>query len=331
MISIIVPVYNTEKYLDCCIQSILVQTYTDFELLLIDDGSTDSSGAICDKYAKQDSRVRVFHKENGGLSSARNYGLEKHLGEYVIFCDSDDFWTEKDALSIMISYSLKYNLDVVRGELSYVDEEGVYLWKNTTTKSAETICLIMQSGDFIESIVKGKWWAVVSLYHSSILVRFDDNQKFQEDIEFHIRLFLQSLRCMYIPLEFYAYRMRSNSIMHNVSPINLYQSFCLSSKFLYYSDRCYDDKTAAVYKYYSVMMYYWNLCTLVRSYYHQRLQLICDFGLCCIQHNVLRIAKWNFLKYPIFVYFNPNVSCILLKKWLQLKKSARMLLKPFIK
>ena len=67
MISVIVPVYNTEKYLDRCVQSILAQTYTDFELLLIDDGSTDSSGAICDRYAEQDSRVRVFHKENGGF------------------------------------------------------------------------------------------------------------------------------------------------------------------------------------------------------------------------------------------------------------------------
>jgi glycosyltransferase involved in cell wall biosynthesis len=91
MISIIVPVYNTEKYLDQCIQSILSQTYTDFELLLIDDGSTDSSGAICDRYAEQDSRVRVFHKPNGGVSSARNLGLDNAKGEWVTFCDSDDW------------------------------------------------------------------------------------------------------------------------------------------------------------------------------------------------------------------------------------------------
>ncbi len=90
MISVIVPVYNTEKYLNKCIQSILAQTYTDFELLLIDDGSTDSSGTICDTYAEQDSRVRVFHKENGGVSSARNLGLDNAKGEWVTFCDSDD-------------------------------------------------------------------------------------------------------------------------------------------------------------------------------------------------------------------------------------------------
>ena len=93
MISVIVPVYNTEKYLDRCIQSILAQTYTDFELLLIDDGSTDLSGEICDKYAEQDSRVKVFHKENGGVSSARNLGLDKANGDWVTFVDADDWVT----------------------------------------------------------------------------------------------------------------------------------------------------------------------------------------------------------------------------------------------
>ena len=91
MISVIVPVYNTERYLERCIQSILAQIYTDFELLLIDDGSTDSSGVICERYAELDSRVRVFHKENGGASSARNVGLDNARGEFVGFVDADDY------------------------------------------------------------------------------------------------------------------------------------------------------------------------------------------------------------------------------------------------
>ena len=90
-ISVIVPVYNTEKYLRRCIDSILSQTFTDFELLLIDDGSKDSSGAICDEYAAKDNRVRVFHKENGGVSSARNLGLDNATGEWIAFVDSDDY------------------------------------------------------------------------------------------------------------------------------------------------------------------------------------------------------------------------------------------------
>lgn len=89
-ISIIVPVYNTEKYLSACLDSILTQSFTDFELLLVDDGSTDKSGEICDEYAQKDSRIRVFHKENGGVSSARNLGIEEAVGDYLHFVDADD-------------------------------------------------------------------------------------------------------------------------------------------------------------------------------------------------------------------------------------------------
>lgn len=91
LISIIVPVYNSERWLHRCIDSILNQTFIDFELLLIDDGSTDRSGAICDAYALEDSRIRVFHKINGGASSARNVGLVNACGEWITFCDADDY------------------------------------------------------------------------------------------------------------------------------------------------------------------------------------------------------------------------------------------------
>lgn len=117
MISVIVPVYNTEKYLDRCIQSVLSQTYTDFELLLIDDGSTDSSGAICDKYAEQDSRVRVFHKENGGVTSARRLGVENARGIYVTFVDSDDEMYS-NALFVFAENIGDEHFDIVCTELS---------------------------------------------------------------------------------------------------------------------------------------------------------------------------------------------------------------------
>lgn len=102
-ISVIVPVYKAEKYLHRCVDSILAQAFTDFEVLLIDDGSPDRSGEICDGYAKKDSRVRVFHKENGGVSSARNLGLENAVGEWIWFVDSDDT-VEANALNIINTY-----------------------------------------------------------------------------------------------------------------------------------------------------------------------------------------------------------------------------------
>lgn len=103
-ISVIVPVYNTEKYLHRCIDSILAQTFTDFELLLIDDGSKDNSGAICDEYAAKDQRVRVFHKKNGGVSSARNLGLNNAKGKWITFVDADDY-VKSEYLSNLLDHT----------------------------------------------------------------------------------------------------------------------------------------------------------------------------------------------------------------------------------
>ena len=91
-VSIIVPVYNVEHYLEECIKSVIEQTYKNIELILVDDGSTDKSGKICDNYSSLDERIIVIHKNNGGLSSARNVGLEAAQGRYIIFIDSDDYW-----------------------------------------------------------------------------------------------------------------------------------------------------------------------------------------------------------------------------------------------
>ena len=95
MISVIVPVYNVEKYLERCVKSIAAQTYKDLEILLIDDGSTDKSGKMCDDFQQTDSRIKAFHKQNGGLSDARNYGIEHSAGEIISFVDSDDYIDEK--------------------------------------------------------------------------------------------------------------------------------------------------------------------------------------------------------------------------------------------
>ena len=96
--SIIVPVYKVEAYLPQCVASVLSQTFSDFELILIDDGSPDGCGALCDRYAREDSRIRVVHKKNGGLSSARNSGLRIASGEAIVFLDSDDYWDDPNAL-----------------------------------------------------------------------------------------------------------------------------------------------------------------------------------------------------------------------------------------
>lgn len=123
-ISIIIPVYNSTKYLKECVESILNQTYKDVEVLLIDDGSTDDSSKICDQYAIEDARIRVVHKENGGTSDARNVGLTMAQGDYVTFMDNDDFWDDNCALERIVTIVKETSPDVV------MHTNKVY-WENT--------------------------------------------------------------------------------------------------------------------------------------------------------------------------------------------------------
>ena len=116
LISVIVPVYKAERYLPRCIESILKQTYTNFELILVDDGTTDRSGIICDRYAEKDSRIRVIHKENGGVSTARNVGIDAAKGKWITFVDSDD-WVSDNCLQILIDPTFEYEYDFVIGSL----------------------------------------------------------------------------------------------------------------------------------------------------------------------------------------------------------------------
>lgn len=138
-VSVIIPVYNAQKYLDQCIRSVLDQTFTDFEIILVDDGSTDDSGEICDRYGRQDSRVKVFHKPNGGSSSARNIALSEARGSYIIFLDSDDYWYVDDSLETLLNVALRENADIVRGEYKAVDENGADLFRKEFSKEKKEL------------------------------------------------------------------------------------------------------------------------------------------------------------------------------------------------
>ncbi len=127
-ISVIVPVYNVEQYLPRCVESILAQTYENLEILLVDDGTKDNSGAICDAYARQDARVKAIHKKNGGLSSARNAGIDAATGEYLSFVDSDD-WIEPDMYEKMMALMEKYSVRLVcAGRWDVSSETGRRRW-----------------------------------------------------------------------------------------------------------------------------------------------------------------------------------------------------------
>lgn len=136
-VSIIVPVYNVEKYLKQCIDSILVQTFGDFELILVDDGSPDKCPEICDEYAKKDGRVKVIHKENGGLSSARNAGMKIARGKYILFCDSDDYVNKEWCASLMDT-ALKVSDSFIFGQIIRV-RDGIKYTQSITADLMNSI------------------------------------------------------------------------------------------------------------------------------------------------------------------------------------------------
>lgn len=151
-ISIIVPVYNIEEYLPRCIESILRQTYTNLQLVLVDDGSKDRSGALCDEYAKKDSRILVVHKENGGSSSARNRGIEVATGEYLGFVDSDDY-VEPDMYGKMVTAILENGCNIVQVARDEKDERGNKL--PDICKMPETVTTY-SSEDFLRELLLHK-------------------------------------------------------------------------------------------------------------------------------------------------------------------------------
>ena len=126
LISIIVPIYNVEQYLTKCVESLINQTYKNIEIILVDDGSTDNSGIIADRLAKKDARIKIFHKENGGLSDARNYGVNKASSDLIMFIDSDDYY-ELFAVEYLVRVQERYNSDLVASGLESVNKYNIFI------------------------------------------------------------------------------------------------------------------------------------------------------------------------------------------------------------
>ena len=208
-ISVIVPVYNTEMYLRECIESVLFQTFSDFELLLINDGSTDSSGAICDEYAEKDSRVRVFHKENGGVTSARKLGVLESCGEYIFLLDADDYIYKNSLVNLLTNMKEEYDLVISN------------CMKKETFESDEYLRILL-----LDNKYKAPWG---KLYRTSLL---KDNYVFETSRYFKVgEDFLMQLRMMKnmhnkvhcITSDCYYYRDNNESISNTFIPTLEYE------------------------------------------------------------------------------------------------------------
>ena len=210
-VSFILPIYNVEKYLSECVESILAQTFRDFEILLVDDGSPDNCPALCDEWEKKDNRIKALHKPNGGSSDARNYGLDHAQGDYVVFVDSDDFWVNKECLEHLV------NVVYAHPECDFIGYNCSYYYSDTKTYAKwvryneslavptdknVAICSLVASGTMPMSaclkIIKRKSLLDIGL-------RFIKGT-IAEDIPWFIDLLDGAKSCMFVNQYIYAYR-----------------------------------------------------------------------------------------------------------------------------
>lgn len=205
-ISIIVPVYKVEQFLPKCIDSILSQTYQNWELLLIDDGSPDNSGIICDEYAQKDKRIRVFHKENGGVSSARNIGIDNAIGEWITFIDSDDYIQPGFLEGLYAPIAQGEEVDFVHGGCVNVkNEEIVSVNQSYELYVGEDKNILFQK---LRGLTFSKLFRLenVKYWSDGQPLRFDEKMKIAEDMVFTLDYALHVSRFALVPEKGYCYR-----------------------------------------------------------------------------------------------------------------------------
>lgn len=220
LVSVVVPIYNVEKYLGRCIQSILNQSYENLQIILVDDGSTDESGHIADKWNQKDKRILVIHQSNAGLSAARNCGIKQAKGDYILFVDSDD-WIHPQMIQEMIR-EINYNTIVSCGMIAAEDhkvEPIPWFMEKKILSSTEALNYLIDNTRFTSHVVR-------NLYPIRV---FDDidfpNGKLYEDIRIMHRLFQRVSAVCVIPQHFYYYYIRSDSISNIVKLNNRLEWF----------------------------------------------------------------------------------------------------------
>lgn len=233
LVSIIVPVYKVEQYLKRCMDSVLNQTYKNIEVILVNDGSPDNCPALCDEYAKIDSRVRVIHKENGGLSSARNVALDTVKGDYVFFVDSDD-WLALDTLEVVEEY-LEKDYDMVSFQRTYLTEEKVVEKGNENAKDLDV-------SQYIDASFLGQYdfFVTTKIFKIEVFnnVRFLEGRNY-EDLEIMHRLFLNMKKVVGLDYFLYYYWKGNEGAITNTITMKNIKDHYLSANEIYQACRKY--------------------------------------------------------------------------------------------
>jgi glycosyltransferase involved in cell wall biosynthesis len=247
-VSVVVPIYKVEKYLRRCVESILNQTYSDLEIILVDDGSPDNCGIIADQYANLDSRIMVAHKENGGLSDARNYGMRYVTGEYTLFVDSDD-WLEANMVEELVRASTKYQADIVQTAFYYAYDHYLLFDNRVYSKGSSSVILNNKTAMaelVINERVKNFAWG--KLYKTKIIhdITFEKGVLF-EDVFWAHKVMQRVKTFVSINSPFYYYYQREDSIVSNYSLRNLDIIRGLKERHLFI-EKYYRDLTDESYK-----------------------------------------------------------------------------------
>ena len=209
LVSVIIPAYNIEDYIGRCLDSIISQTYKNLEIIVVDDGSRDHTGEILDNYAKKDRRIKVIHKENGGVSSARNKGIEAAEGDYIGFIDGDDL-IESEMYKTLVDLLEEENADIAHCGYQMVFPDRVDYYHNTGKKKIQTTeegLKDLLSGEMIEPGLVNK------LYKKELIknCRLDETVKINEDLLMNYQLFKLSQKSVYYDITPYSYMIRSSS------------------------------------------------------------------------------------------------------------------------
>lgn len=261
LVSIIVPVYNVNDYLRECLQSIVSQTYKNIEIILIDDGSTDGSGSICDEFAQKDSRIKVIHKINEGVSTARNLGIQLSTGKFVLFVDSDD-WIEENYVSELLGEYNKVDYDLV-----ICNYNKIYSQDKQTRPIVLRTEINNFTGDFskdfyfLRSLLSYPW---IKLYQRDIIIKnqicFPKDFTDAEDQVFNYTYFNHVRKYKYIEKFLYNYRYRVGSLSKNTSrksfecnlkKMKIQKDFLYDNKILKKEIILLEDSLGIIFKYYS--------------------------------------------------------------------------------
>lgn len=261
-LSVIVPVYNGEKYIEDCLNSIMNQTYKDLQIIVVNDGSTDNTKSILSEISKRDSRIQVIDKENGGVSSARNMGLEYATKNYITFVDSDDT-LDLDIYELLMQYSIDENYDIVHCGYKRINGENVKLVSGTNNIIKQT------KNEALECIVGGKIF-VPSLWNKVYKrklfddIKFDENLKINEDVLVNYKVFKKSEKSIFIDQPKYNYFEREESSCKNTNSIKKAEDCLKVAKII--NEDCKNTNLEQI----AINRYIESLIGLYRSYYNKR-------------------------------------------------------------